>query len=377
MKTPTRSSAISCRRFLRSSAAIAGIAVTWSVPLGALTAADAPVAPKKAEPGAPPKPAPKRWADEPLLPKFSTAKAVEFLDAGARMGEGKKCVNCHATFAYLMARPALPIASAKHAEVLSNLEKWVAYLEGLPLSLESDSRRRAEAVMAGAVLAHHDVATSGKLQSVSRRALDLMWRVQLPDGGYDWLKPNNEPPSAIDNHYGATMAAIGVGTAPEHYANTPAAHAGLEKLRGWLRTHPPQHMHQRGMLLLADHWAGGLMDEASRQQAVADFFTLQRPDGGWAMAALGDQTWKRKDKTPQDLTTSDGYGTGFCVYVLRVAGKVPADDPRIRRAVTWLLTHQRESGYWYARSPKNSEQISTCVGTAYAVLALKHCGEIP
>jgi len=346
-------------------------------PLAALHAADAPVAPKKAEPGTPPKPAPKRWADEPLLPKFSAAKAAEFLDAGARTGEEGKCVNCHATFAYMMARPALPIASAKHAEVRSNLEKWVVYLEGLPLNLKSDSRRRAEAVMAGAVLAQHDVATSGRLQPVSRQALDLMWRVQLPDGGYDWLKPNNEPPSAIDNHFGATMAAIGAGLAPDGYADTPAARAGLEKIRSYLRQHPPQHIHQRGMLLLADHCAGGLLTEESRRQTISDFFALQRPDGGWAMASLGDATWKRKDRTPQDLTTSDGYGTGFAVYVLRFAGGVPADDARIRRAVAWLLTHQRASGYWYARSPKNSDQISTYVGTAYAVLALKTCEGIP
>ena len=95
------------------------------------------------------------------------------------------------------------------------------------------------------------------------------------------------------------------------------------------------------------------------------------------MAALGDGTWKRKDQTSQDLTTSDGYGTGFCVYVLRLAGRVPADDPRLRKAVAWLLEHQRESGYWYACSPKGNDRLSTYVGTAYAVLALKQCGQIP
>jgi squalene-hopene/tetraprenyl-beta-curcumene cyclase len=346
-------------------------------PLAPLHAADAPAVPKKAEPAATAEAPPKRWAEEPFLPRFSAAKAAEFLDAGARANEGNKCLNCHASFAYLMARPALPIQTARHAEVRSAVEEWVGHLESLSLGVESDSRRRAEAVMAGAVLAGHDAATTGNLQPVSRRALDLMWRVQLPDGGFDWLKPNNEPPSAIDNHFGATMAALGAGVAPDGYSKTPAAHAGLERLRDWLRTHPPQHIHQRGMLLVADHWVGGLMDEAVRKQAVADMFAIQRPDGGWAMAALGDSTWKRKDQTPQDLTTSDGYGTGFCVYVLRLAGKVPADDPRIRKAVAWLLEHQRESGYWYARSPKGNDRLSTFVGTAYAVLALKQCGEIP
>lgn len=68
------------------------------------------------------------------------------------------------------------------------------------------------------------------------------------------------------------------------------------------------------------------------------------------------------------------YGTGFSVYVLRLAGRISKDDPRIRRAVTWLQTHQRASGYWYTRSPRNSNELSTYVGTAYAILALKACG---
>ncbi|MBE3095636.1 MAG: hypothetical protein IMZ44_00730 [Planctomycetes bacterium] len=70
------------------------------------------------------------------------------------------------------------------------------------------------------------------------------------------------------------------------------------------------------------------------------------------------------------------YGTGFSVYVLRLAGRISEDDPRIRRAVTWLRTHQRASGYWYTRSPRNSDELSTYVGTAYAILALKACGGI-
>jgi squalene-hopene/tetraprenyl-beta-curcumene cyclase len=311
------------------------------------------------------------------LPQFSVAKAAEFLDAGAQAHEGNKCVTCHATFAYLMARPALPVPAAKHAVVRSHLEKWAADLAALHLNDASEPRKLTEAVMSGAVLAQHDAATSGKLQPITRKALDLMWQVQQRDGGYNWLKPNNEPPSAIDNHFGATMAAIGAGLAPDGYADTPAARAGLEKLRGHLRAHPPQHMHQRAMLLLADHCVGGLMTEPLRRQTVADLFAFQRPDGGWAMASLGNDAWKRKDRTPQDLATSDGYGTGLSVYVLHSAGRVPAADPRIRKAATWLKTHQRASGYWYTRSPKNSDELSTYVGTAYVVLALNACGDIP
>jgi predicted amidohydrolase YtcJ len=46
---------------------------------------------------------------------------------------------------------------------------------------------------------------------------------------------------------------------------------------------------------------------------------------------------------------------------------VPADDPAIRRAIDWIKTHQRQSGYWYTRSPKINDVLSTYAGSAYAV----------
>jgi hypothetical protein len=39
-----------------------------------------------------------------------------------------------------------------------------------------------------------------------------------------------------------------------------------------------------------------------------------------------------------------GTCTGLVVYVLCVAGGVPAGDPAILRAIDWNKTHQRQSG---------------------------------
>jgi len=101
---------------------------------------------------------------------------------------------------------------------------------------------------------------------------------------------------------------------------------------------------------------------------VEEFLSLQRPDGGWAFASLG--SWSRSDGKPQDTQTSDGYGTGFAVYVLRMAGW-PAQHPQIQQAVRWLKTHQRASGRWYTRSArKDSKHYVTHEGTAFAVMAL-------
>ena len=57
---------------------------------------------------------------------------------------------------------------------------------------------------------------------------------------------------------------------------------------------------------------------------------------------------------------------------------VPADDPRIRRGVTWLKEHQRASGRWFTPSQSwHTQHYISNAGTAYAILALHACGEIP
>ena len=112
---------------------------------------------------------------------------------------------------------------------------------------------------------------------------------------------------------------------------------------------------------------------ASPSISPSDWALLSWPDGGWGLATLGN--WSRADGTPQDMTSSDGYGTGFAIYVLRCAG-VPADDSRIQKGIAWLKTHQRASGRWFTRSlTKDSKHYISHPGTAYAILALAACGE--
>jgi len=169
------------------------------------------------------------------------------------------------------------------------------------------------------------------------------------------------------------MAAIGVGAAPDKYSRTPAAKKGLEKIREYFRNHPPANMHHRAMKMLASLHVDGIMTDTERREVIKDLFGLQKPDGGWGLATLGN--WTRSDGKEQDYESSDGYGTGFVIYVLRCAG-VPAEDPRIQKAIAWLKTNQRASGRWFTRSmKKDSRHLITHSGTAYAILALAACGE--
>jgi hypothetical protein len=49
-------------------------------------------------------------------------------------------------------------------------------------------------------------------------------------------------------------------------------------------------------------------------------------------------------------------------------------EPERQATVADLLALQR--GYWYTRSPKINDVLSTYAGSAYAVMALHACGEI-
>jgi sialidase-1 len=309
-------------------------------------------------------------AQEPFLPRLSLAKAAEFLDAGTPHCE-KNCVACHGTLAYLTARLTIPGTSPAQSAARQAVEKYSAESAAKEQGTTTPALQVSIAVMAAAVLVQHDAATEHKLQSVTRIALDRIWDLQREDGGWNWVK-SNQPPSESDDHFGVTMAAIGVGTAPDHYAGTPQAQKGLEGIRRYLREHPPTTMHQRAMVLLAAVCVQGLLTDDERSRTTADLFALQRPDGGWAMASLGN--WERADGSPLDPTLSDGYGTGFAVYVLRRGGGVAAEDRRLQQALDWLRTHQRVSGCWFTRSPRKNDVLATYAGTAYALLALDACG---
>ena len=197
-----------------------------------------------------------------------------------------------------------------------------------------------------------------------------MWTLQREDGGFTWIKCD-WPPMESDDHYGAALAAIGVGTAPDQYAQTPAAQAGMIKLRKYFAEQPPKFPHHRGMLLWANAKMPDLFSAEDKKRWIEELLSLQKPDGGWNSATLG--TWKRHDNKAQDSQTSDGYATGFVVFVLRQSG-IPADHQQIQQGVKWLKTNQRESGRWFARSLfKDNRHYLSHAATAFAVMALAEC----
>lgn len=308
--------------------------------------------------------------DEPLAQQLSLAKAAEFLDqASLRWTTERKCGTCHTNYAYMMARPSLAQVSEPLPQIRKFFEDRAAHWE------TAKPRWPTEVVATAAALAFNDSVTTGRLHPLSRKALDWMWTVQKEDGSWDWLKCD-WPPQEADDYYGVCIAALGTGVAPDGYAETSAAKAGLAKIRTYFQTHQPPSLHHEAMLAWASLRVEGLMTQAQRDAAAARLLALQRDDGGWNLSSLGD--WKRRDGKPNDklASPSDGYGTGFVIYLARQLA-TPADHPQLQRGVAWLKTHQRASGRWFTRSLTNDKyHFITHAGTAYAVMALHECSSV-
>lgn len=319
-------------------------------------------------------PAPgKNSATEARAESASLARAGDFLDAvSADWTKARNCGACHTNVPYLMARPAIRGgAAATDAEKLvrkffeDRVSNWDRGQKG------DKPRWDTEVLVTGVTLALHDRATTGKLHAATRQALDRMWTLQKKSGAWDWLKCN-WPPMEHDDYFGAAFVAVGVGLAPGDYARTEKAKAGLEKLRAYFQKTPPPSLHHEAWLAWASMKLDGLMTKEAREKTLKKLRALQKADGSWSLASLGE--WKGYDKRENDAAApGDGYGTGLVVYLMRQGG-VAADDAAVKKGAAWLKANQRVSGRWFTKSLNTDRyHYITHAGTAFAALALKSC----
>lgn len=310
----------------------------------------------------------KNSPNEPLAETFSLARGAEFLDASSLSWQKQRdCMTCHTNYLYLLARPGLGADNAAHRTVRTYAEELVT--QRWP---DKGPRWDAEVVMTAMVLAYNDHLTTGKLHPTTRTALDRMWSVQRADGGVKWISCG-WPPFELDDEFGATMMALAVSVAPESYADTSGARAGIEKLRGYFTPNTLLTLHHRAMLLWADMHRPGWLTPEQRTKVLDEILSLQHDDGSWSIATLGN--WPRKDGSPQDTTSGDGYATGLAIVLARGTG-TPASDARLVRGISWLKNHQRQSGRWFTRSlHQDSKHYITHAGSSLALMALTACEE--
>jgi len=314
----------------------------------------------------------------------------------AQRDHGTFCVSCHTAVPYALSRSALraPLAeqspSPNEQRLLDNVTKRVRlWKEVEPFYKDADrgpyksvESRGTESVLNALILSSRDAQT-GHLSNDARMAFENMWAEQQvagdQKGAWLWLRFKNEPWEADDSDYfGATLAAVAVGTAPENYRATPEVQARLKSLREYLRRELAAQTSMNRALLL---WAGaklpGLLEPDRQKAIIAEFLKKQQPDGGWSLSSLSGG-WKRADGTPQE-TSSDGYATGLITFVLQQAG-MSAEDANLKRGLAWLAANQdKTEGSWAAYSLNKSKEhhispetalFMNDAATSYAVLAL-------
>jgi squalene-hopene/tetraprenyl-beta-curcumene cyclase len=344
-------------------------------------------------------------ANESSFRGFDARAAAAYLDAradawsiwpNAQRDRGTFCISCHTTLPYALARPELrdPLGerqpSTAESKILNNLltraRNWREVepfypdqTRGIPKTSES---RAIEAVMNAVVLSRRD-ARSGHLTDDTRTALDVMWSLQMKtgpnNGAWTWLNFNYEPwESPNSPYFGASLAALAVGSAPDGYAASPEIQDRVKALGGYFER---QHASVSLLNQLMGLWASGALPDlltTERQKAtIVAAFALQQADGGWSTSSLG--TYQRVDKTPND-TNSDGYATALVCLALQAAG---VSDPRLAKGLDWLRSHQdAATGGWTAtslnkqRDPESEPgKFMNDAATAYAVLALTYAKE--
>jgi squalene-hopene/tetraprenyl-beta-curcumene cyclase len=342
-------------------------------------------------------------ADGPADPRSWDPKAAAaYLDGRAEWwstwqnsarDHGTFCVSCHTAVPYAIGRPALrrPLGeqarSPQENRLVDNVVKRVTMWKdvapfypdqtrGIPKSSES---RGTEAVLNALVVSGRD-AERGHLSDEGRLAFANMWALQMRTdavaGAWAWLNFHYEPWESSDSPYfGAALAAIAVGQAPDAYADSQDIQDNLKLLRAFFqRELDRQPVFNKVMVLWASTALKGVLTAEQRAAIIDAALAKQQPDGGWTTSSLG--TYKRVDNSALD-PRSDGYATGLVTLALQRAG-VPRTNAQLLKGLDWLRANQdRGTGQWPASSLNKQRDPASDVGrfmsdaaTAYAVLSL-------
>ena len=198
----------------------------------------------------------------PLSAEWDQAVAAKYLDERqawwrtwpvAARDHDTSCVSCHTALPYALARSSLRPALGEtgptipELDLLEDVGKRVALwnevdpyytdqTQGLPKTSES---RGTEAILNALILASRD-AQEGHLTSETRQAFENLWKLQFTRGeeagAWAWLYFGLAPwESDGAAYFGAALAAVAVGVAPNQYAASTEIQDRVALLRTYLQ----------------------------------------------------------------------------------------------------------------------------------------------
>jgi len=324
--------------------------------------------------------------------------AEQYLDARQKLWaawpranqSGVTCISCHTSLPYLMARPSLRaalgerertpyetglIAGVRSRSAAATAQELFPQIKGGG----SDHEFGTQSVLAALLLSMED-AQAGAMSPEAEKAFERLWAAQVesgPDrGAWQWTDAKLDPWETADSpYYGAALAALATGIAPQDYQSRQAIKRNIAALTAYLREgRASQPLHNQLTLAWASTRLRGTLADAERRAIVDAVRQKQGADGGWSLEALGG--WKAHPNAPPS-TGSNAYATAIVAFTLEKAG-VERADPMVERALGWLREHQNaETGSWDALSmnkryePESMQmQFMRDAATGYATAAL-------
>lgn len=285
------------------------------------------------------------------------------------------CVSCHTGLPYMLARPALRTVLKEAGP--SPYETGL--LDAVKKRIPTFGTTPAEPVLTALLLAEQD-APSGRLSKETEQAFDSLWPLQITSGpsqgAWAWNNTGRDPFSApYGQYYGAALAALAIGVAPDGYQARPQIQKNLDALKKYLADQRnKQPLHNRLALVWASTRLKGALGDGDRKAIVTELIGKQQLDGGWTLESLGP--WSPHPDAPHS-EGSNPYATALAAFVLEITGLSTA-NPNVERALAWLRSHQdATSGFWEAQSMNRRyepgsmpSQFMRDVATGFAVLAL-------
>jgi squalene-hopene/tetraprenyl-beta-curcumene cyclase len=285
------------------------------------------------------------------------------------------CVSCHTGLPYMLARPALRTVLKEAGP--SPYETGL--LDAVKKRIPTFGTTPAEPVLTALLFSEQD-ARSGLLSKETEQAFDSLWSLQIASGpsqgSWSWNNTGRDPFSApYGQFYGAALAALAIGVAPDGYQSRPQIQKNLDALKRYLTDQRnKQPLHNRLVLVWASTRLKGVLRDADRKTIVTELISQQQLDGGWTLESLGP--WSQHPDAPH-AEGSNPYATGLATYVLETTG-LSAANPNVERGLGWLRSHQDpKSGFWDAQSMNTRYQSGSMpsqfmrdVATGFAVLAL-------
>ncbi len=306
---------------------------------------------------------------------WNQAAAAQYLDSREIWWQGwdasqrdhkTVCVSCHTVLPYALSRSSLRGAlgeeapSAPEHVMLNNVLRRVTLWnqvqpfysnsqEGPTLAPDS---RATESVINALILSTYD-AQKNHLTDITRSAFDEAWALQIKSGeqagAWDWHNFHLAPwESNESQYYGAALAAVAVGRAPDDYRDDPKIQENLRLLRGYLRReYAAQPLINKVYLLWASAKLPGLLTSSERSRAGGDD-TFQAATG-WRLEPDRPGHLATRDKTPLE-TRSDGSLPASLWWRWSKPG-LARNLPQAKRGLAWLAQNQSpDEGKWPAWS---------------------------